>query len=103
MLESPTALLSNGAITKSTLLRNNIDHVAGADYYVLAIANVLSVGDDVGNPSPARRKSTSQAIPPSTVSRCRLDERASPWGGEKLVLHKLFLHPDLASPPCEGG
>jgi len=54
MLESPQALTTKGVSLSTTILGNTIVPVSGAEYYILAIANVLSRIDEVGNPSPRR-------------------------------------------------
>ena len=52
MLESPQALIPRRSSRSATTLSKTIDPVGGADYYILAVANVLSRMDDVGNPTP---------------------------------------------------
>ena len=66
MLESPQALIPRRSSRSATALSKTIAPVAGADYYILALANVLSRMDHVGNPSP--RLADNEGAMPNTTA-----------------------------------
>ena len=68
MLGSPQALIPAGSSLSATTLGNSIAPVSGADCYILALANVLSRMDDVGNPTP-RLSDKPGAMPNTTAYR----------------------------------